>query len=162
MFETSCAVKASVLPGVRFPYVYFSAGGGKGCRVPPVRIAAASAACKEESPLPVPAAAALVAPCLPAAAPRFFIFKSIRCPAAGLIISKRPARIKRGRLRDKDSLRVFNTLAFLDSPQTFYFQRLQQSACIKKSLERIKKSLERIKKSLGAYQKVAGRFTLKL
>ena len=147
------AVNASVLPGVRFPYVYFLDRGGRGQTLP---------RCPSGSPRPVKRKA----PCryqLPRAgfpvccscAGYFLFFKSIRCPAAGSIISKRPARIKRGRSRHKDSLRVFNTLGFFDSPQTLYFQCLQQSALDKKSLRLDKKSLRLDKKSLRNGQKVA-------
>ena len=133
----------------------FPAGGGRGqtgCR-PSGSLRPLSAG-KEESPLRVPAAARCAVPALVLLqrlpVPRIFIFKSIRCPAAGSIINKRPARIKRGRLRNKDSFKVFYTLTFLDSLQAIVFQCLQQSACIKKSLQRIKKSLQ-------AYQKVAAK-----
>ena len=88
----------------------FPAGGGRGqtgCR-PSGSLRPLSAG-KEESPLPVPAAARCAVPALVLLqrlpVPRIFIFKSIRCPAAGSIINKRPARIKRGRLRVKDSLK---------------------------------------------------------
>ena len=122
--------------------------------MPPARIAAASAACKEESPLPVPAAPRWL-PLSAAAAPGiFYSLKVSVAPLPGSIINKRPARIKRGRLRDTDSLRVFYTLTFFDSLQTLYFQCLQQSACIKMSLQRIKMSLQRIKMSLRVYQNV--------
>ena len=138
----------------------FPAGGGRGqtgCR-PSGSLRPLSAG-KEESPLRVPAAARCAVPALVLLqrlpVPRIFIFKSIRCPAAGSIINKRPARIKRGRLRNTDSFRVFYTLTFLDSLQSLYLQCLRGSPLDKKSLRLDKKSLRLDKKSLRNGQKVA-------